>query len=93
MNKKQLITRVQRYMGPGATRKTASAAVEAVLSSIRKESRKHVVHIAHFGVFTEETRAERTGAHPVNGETIIIPQHKRLIFRPSGKLTRRILPD
>ena len=79
MNKKQLITRVQRYMGPGATRKTASAAVEAVLSSIRKESREHVVHIAHFGV--------------LNGETIIIPQHKRLIFRPSGKLTRRILPD
>ena len=30
MNKKQLIARVQRYMGPGATQSTASAAVEAV---------------------------------------------------------------
>ncbi len=93
MNKKQLITRVQRYMGPGATRKTASAAVEAVLSSIRKESCEKKVHVAHFGVFTEETRAERTGTHPVSGETITIPQHKRLVFRPSDKLTRRVLPD
>ena len=51
VNKKQLIARVQRYMGPGATRSTASAAVEAVLHSIQQATQQEKLHIARFGTF------------------------------------------
>lgn len=69
MNKKQLIARVQRYMGPGATRSTASAAVEAVLASIINGSADAKgVHITRFGSF----RKKITSAGP-----------PKLNFRPS----------
>lgn len=59
MNKKQLIARVQRYMGPGATRSTASAAVEAVLASIiNGSSDAKGVHITRFGTFFKKTKAD-----------------------------------
>ena len=67
MNKKQLIARVQRYMGPGATRSTASAAVEAVLASIQAaacEAQK--VHIARFGTF-ETNDKQRLTFRPSKG--------------------------
>ena len=72
MNKKQLIARVQRYMGPGATRSTASAAVEAVLASIaRGAAEEKGVRIQKFGTFRKKRAA--------NGE-------QKLRFAPSRKL-------
>jgi nucleoid DNA-binding protein len=77
VNKKQLIARVQRYMGPGATRTTASAAVEAVLASIVAEAKnEHGVRIKRFGTFafkSSSTVAKKDG---------------RLCFRPSRKLAQ-----
>lgn len=61
MNKKQLIARVQRYMGPGANRDTASAAVEAVLESIQKAAASEPkVHITHFGTFERNAKESLT---------------------------------
>ncbi len=58
VNKKQLIARVQRYMGPGATRSTASAAVDAVLNSIQSAALSEPkLHISKLGTF--EYSAER----------------------------------
>jgi len=57
VNKKQLIARVQRYMGPGATRNTASAATEAVLLSILKAaSQSDKLYITRFGTFSINKR-------------------------------------
>lgn len=67
MNKKQLIARVQRYMGPGATRNTASAAVEAVLTSIQLAAETDTkLHISHFGTF-RSTPAEKLTFRPAKG--------------------------
>ena len=72
MNKKQLIARVQRYMGPGATRSTASAAVEAVLASIANGAAEdNGVRILKFGTFRKKTAS--------NGG-------QKLRFAPSRKL-------
>ena len=70
-------------MGPGATQKAASAAVDAVLSSILSQVEEVKIHIAHFGTFETVHRPARTGAHPISGETITIPAHSRLTFRPA----------
>lgn len=77
-------------MGPGATQKAASAAVEAVLSSILSEVRNEKIHIAHFGTFETVQRPARSGAHPISGNPITIPAHSRLTFRPAKRLVSHI---
>ena len=73
MNRKQLIARVQRYMGPGATRNTASAAVEAVLSSIEQAAHSAPkLHVAHFGTF-EVNDKERLTFRPAKN---FLPEQK-----------------
>lgn len=41
------------------------------------------VAIAGFGRFAVKTKAARTGRNPATGETMQIPEGKRLTFRPS----------
>ncbi len=91
MNKKQLIARVQRHMGPGATRATASAAVEAVLASIRLATQApgEKLHISHFGTFERTERAARKGYDINTGGMRDIPARKVLVFKPAAGL----LPD
>ncbi|MBR2144069.1 MAG: HU family DNA-binding protein [Akkermansia sp.] len=86
MNKKQLIARVQRYMGPGATRNTASAAVEAVLASIGLATKEENarLHIAHFGTFERTTRPARQGYDINTGTMRRIPARSELTFKPAA---------
>lgn len=84
MNKKQLIARVRQLMGAGTTQATASAAAEAVLSSILTAAAKgEKVHITRFGTFEYQTRRTRR-AYDINLEAITeIPETRKLTFRPS----------
>lgn len=77
-------------MGPGATQKAASAAVDAVLSSILAEVQNEKIHIARFGTFETVRRPARSGAHPISGEPITIPAHSRLTFRPAKSFAAHI---
>lgn len=54
-------------MGPGATRSTATAAVEAVLHSIQQASRESKLHIAHFGTFELNHPRQRLTFRPAKG--------------------------
>lgn len=77
-------------MGPGATRSTASAAVEAVLASIllstRTEGEK--LHIAHFGTFERTRRSARRGYDINTGTMRNIPEKEELTFKAArGFLT------
>lgn len=80
-------------MGPGATRNAASAAVDAVLSSILKEAQQGKLHIARFGTFETVLRPARTAAHPITGESITVPPHTRLTFRPADELSKSITAE
>ena len=52
MNKRELIARVQRHMGAGATRDAATAAVNAVLAAIVQQAAAGRAAIPHFGAFS-----------------------------------------
>ena len=68
-------------MGPGATRSTASAAVEAVLASILQATQQdEKLHIAHFGTFARKTRAAREGFDINTGSMRHIPARSELTF-------------
>ena len=91
MNKKELIAQVQRNMGPGATRSTASAAVEAVLASIRLAAQQEKLHIAHFGTFEQVHRPARQGFDINTRAMRDIPEKTELTFRASSRLEDTVI--
>lgn len=44
------------------------------------------VQIHKFGTFRVTVQAARTARNPANGETVEVPEKKRISFRPSGVL-------
>lgn len=83
MNKKELIARVQRYMGPGATRSAASAALEAVLASIVTLSSRERLQITRFGAFEWHDRPARRAFSIPSGQMVSLPPSRRLTFHPA----------
>ena len=71
-------------MGPGTTRSTASAAVEAVLGSILSLTEQgERLHITRFGSFQRVRRPARRAFHIPSGEVQEVPEHERLTFTPA----------
>lgn len=70
-------------MGSGTTHNTASATVEAVLTSILAAAEKEKVHIAHFGTFETISRPARQGFDINTGTHTTFPPLLKLSFRPS----------
>lgn len=73
----------------GATRATASAAVEAVLSCIREAAAQEKLHLARFGTFETAERRARSGYNPATGEQHEIPAKRVLTFRPAADIPVR----
>ena len=74
-------------MGPGATRATASAAVEAVLGSIIQATTSgEKLHVAHFGTFERVQRAARRGYNINTGTMQAIPARQELTFKAAKGL-------
>jgi nucleoid DNA-binding protein len=73
-------------MGPGATRSTAFAAVEAVLASILQATQadNDKLHIAHFGTFERVERAARKGFDINSGTMRDIPARSTLTFKAAA---------
>ena len=78
-------------MGPGATRSTASAAVEAVLASIRLAAEQEKLHIAHFGTFEQVHRSARQGFDINTRAMRDIPEKSELTFRASSRLEDTVI--
>jgi len=86
VNKKELIAHVRRYMGPGATGNAASAAVEAVFSSILAEVEHGSVHVPELGTFELRDTPARCGYSIAAGKIVTYPSSRALTFRPSTAL-------
>jgi len=71
----------------GLTKTEAVEVVNTILGTVKTSllaGRK--VKIQNFGVFEVTARKGRSGVSPVDGQSIFIPSHKGLSFRPSKKL-------
>jgi nucleoid DNA-binding protein len=71
----------------GLTKTEAVEVVNTILGTVKTSllaGRK--VKIQNFGVFEVTRRKGRSGVSPVDGQSIFIPSHKGLSFRPSKKL-------
>ncbi len=91
MNKRELISRVQRHMGVGASRDAARAAVNAVLESILlTAAAEGKIHLAHLGTFEYQQHLSRSGQGLPNATPSTPQAQRRLRFRPADLLRKSI---
>ena len=80
VNKNDLVEAVASQVGD---RRTAAAAVEAVLGTVMKAVRDgEPVALSGFGVFEQVDRAARSARNPSTGETVAVPAKSAPRFRP-----------
>lgn len=88
MNKAQLIDAIQKNLGEGATKKCATAALEAVLTAITDSVKTEKVQLIGFGTFETKTRPARTGRNPKTGAAMKIAASKTVTFKASTALKK-----
>lgn len=76
-------------MGPGTTLSTATAAVEAVLSSILTLTRRGRLQISRFGAFERKQRPARRIYSISQGRMVDTPATAKLTFTPAKGFPER----
>ena len=82
IKKKDLIAQVAKLMHSeeSVAQKSVDAVLGAISESLTKDGK---VQIVDFGTFETVTVAEHTARNPYNGETIVVPEKKRVKFKPA----------
>lgn len=86
MNKAEFIARIRQLMGPGATRRAATAAADAVLTSLAELADDAPLHLTHFGTFERKNHAASRGYSIPRGGMTERAAYSALHFRPSESL-------
>lgn len=83
MTKKDLIEHMALEMG--VSKKSAEMAVEAFIKIIQGQMRQpgHEVVMRGFGAFKAKPVPARTGRNPQTGAPVEIPEHIKVVFKPS----------
>lgn len=80
MNKKQFIKEFAKKAG--VTNKVANEQLDIMLGIISDVvSKEEQVVIPDFGKFEVKTVPERKGINPRTRQTIVIPEHKKVVFK------------
>ena len=88
MNKTELIDTLSGRLGD---RKSATAALEAVLAEIQNTVAKgDKVSITGFGVFEKRVRAARTARNPRTGEAVKVKKTSVPAFRPGATFKEQV---
>lgn len=88
VNKGELIDELARR--GNFTKKDAKTAVDLMLETIKKNTKREGVQLVGFGSFNVSRRKARKGRNPRTGEEIRIPAGKTVRFRP-GKEFKEML--
>lgn len=86
MNKKDLIDAIQAELGPDATKKCATDALNATLAAITKAVATEKVQLIGFGTFETKTRPARSGMNPLTKQPMQIPASTYVSFKASSAL-------
>lgn len=89
MNKGELVASIAK--ASGITKVLAEEALNNVLANMCKAmERGDRVTISGFGSFKVVERAEQKGRNPQTGQSIIIPAHNVVKFKPGKNLYSRV---
>lgn len=86
MNKKDLIDIIQAELGPDASKKAATDALNATLTAITKAVATDKIQLIGFGTFETKTRPARSGMNPLTKQPMQIPASTYVSFKPSSAL-------
>ena len=92
MTKSKLITNLANHY-PSLMRKDVTKMVDIVLSNIINALRKDefgAVEIRNFGRFSLKVQNERLGRNPATGARLEIPMKKKVHFKASSVLLKRL---
>jgi integration host factor subunit alpha len=90
LTKAELVDVVYTRHG-GLTKNEAAEIVDAIFTTVKSTlGSGRPVRITNFGTFQVTARPGRQGVNPTNGESLFIPPHKGLSFRPARKLKKVI---
>lgn len=84
MNKAELVEAIAKETG--LTKVDSEAALEAVIKTISKASKKDSVSLVGFGTFQYKKSKARAGVNPQTGEKIKIPAKNTLKFKASKNM-------
>jgi DNA-binding protein HU-beta len=90
MNKAELIELIQKNMGGDTSKRAATDALEAILTSLAKGIKTGTVQLIGFGTFKVVSRKARTGRNPKTGEAMKIKASKTVRFVPSSALKAKV---
>ena len=89
MNKGELVANIAET--GDMTKVAAGKALDSVLAHMAKAMKRgERVTLAGFGSFRVVERAEQKGRNPQTGQSIVIPAHNVVKFRPGKKLSSRV---
>lgn len=89
MNKKELVATIAE--SADITKVSAARALDSVLAHMaRAMGRGERVTLSGFGSFRVVERAEQRGRNPQSGQTLIIPAHNVVKFRPGKTLSGKV---
>ncbi len=86
MNKTELIQAIQAELGPDATKKSATEALNATLTAITKAVATEKVQLIGFGTFETKVRPARTGLNPLTKQPMQIASSTYVAFKASSAL-------
>jgi len=92
MTKSKLITNLANHY-PSLMRKDVTKMVDIVLSNIINALRKDefgAVEIRNFGRFSLRVQNARSGRNPATGDKVNIPMKKKVHFKASSVLLKRL---
>ncbi len=89
MNKSELVATIAE--AGGMTKVRAETALNNMLSNLANAMEKgERVTLSGFGSFKVVERAEQAGRNPRTGQTIVIPAHNVVKFKPGKHLCSRV---
>lgn len=91
MDRKEIAASVKAALGEKITVKDSETAVGIVLQSITEGLVKDKeVQLIGFGTFKVKDVPERKGHNPQTGKELVIPAHKRVVFKAGKAVTEKV---
>jgi len=86
--KSNIINKIKK--SSSLTSSEASSICESFLSMIKSQSKSKSLKLSGFGTFSFKKTPKRVGRNPKTQDSYIIPEQKKLNFKPSNKVKEHL---
>ena len=88
LTKNNIINKIKKDLSISSSE--ASSIFESFLSLIKSQSKSKSLKLSSFGTFSFKKTPKRVGRNPKTQDSYIIPELKKLNFKPSNKVKEHL---